>query len=134
MPRSARLPLALTVLRRLGSGALLTLAALSQQAGCDDEGCVTAGCSGVSCVDESERDMATTCEYAAEYDCYKSTRPPCERQSDGQCGYTTTSALQQCLDAIKARRGKPCDDATPCPEGLSCSNWPSGQGDRTCQG
>ncbi len=57
-------------------------------------GCVIGGCSGQLCV-EAGNEMMTTCEWRAEYACYK--KATCERQSSGECGWTDTPALQQCL-------------------------------------
>lgn len=59
--------------------------------------CKTTGCSGQLCVDESEGDVVTTCEYKAEYACYKTAK--CERQEDGKCGWTPTEELVACLSA-----------------------------------
>lgn len=58
--------------------------------------CVPAGCSGHVCAEENEApNIVTTCEYKAEYVCYKSAR--CERQQDGNCGWTQTPQLSACL-------------------------------------
>ncbi len=60
-------------------------------------GCMVGGCSGQLCGDEKTiGDMVTTCEYREEYACYKSAS--CERQSNGQCGWTMDSELTQCLN------------------------------------
>jgi hypothetical protein len=59
------------------------------------EGCIVGGCSGQLCVDSSEGDIATTCEYRAEYACYQSA--VCERQATGKCGWTETQELRACL-------------------------------------
>ncbi len=59
-------------------------------------GCMVGGCSGQLCVDaKTGGDMATTCEYRAEYACYQVAT--CEPQSSGQCGWTMTEDLRQCL-------------------------------------
>ncbi len=55
--------------------------------------CRPAGCSGQICSDKEG--VITTCEYRAEYACYKTAR--CERQPSGECGWTQTSELQACL-------------------------------------
>jgi hypothetical protein len=55
--------------------------------------CRPTGCSGQVC---SDMDIITTCEYTAAYACYKTAR--CERQADGQCGWTQTAELESCLD------------------------------------
>ena len=60
-------------------------------------GCMVGGCSGQLCVDaKTGGDMVTTCEYRAEYACYQVAT--CERQADGQCGWTMTPELNQCLN------------------------------------
>ena len=60
--------------------------------------CKPTGCSGQIC---SDQDVITTCEYREEYACYKTAK--CERQSNGQCGWTQTPELQGCLkNATKA--------------------------------
>jgi len=57
--------------------------------------CITAGCSKELCVEESAGDQVSICIYKAEYACYKNAT--CERQQNGQCGWTQTEALQSCL-------------------------------------
>jgi eight-cysteine-cluster-containing protein len=57
--------------------------------------CIIGGCSGQLCINASNNDMITTCEYRAEYACYKGAE--CKRQSDGNCGWTVTPAMKQCL-------------------------------------
>lgn len=54
--------------------------------------CRKTGCSGQIC---SDTDMITTCEYKQEYACYQTAR--CERQVSGECGFTQTSELSNCL-------------------------------------
>lgn len=64
----------------------------------DANGCVVAGCSGQLCVSAAEAlDTVTTCEYRAEYACYREAS--CEPQADGTCGWTQTPELQRCLAA-----------------------------------
>lgn len=60
------------------------------------DGCVTAGCSGTLCVSPEESGIVTTCEYRAEYACYDNAK--CEKQSNGQCGWTISSELSSCLN------------------------------------
>ena len=55
--------------------------------------CVVGGCSGTICSDRN--DMMSTCEYKAEYGCYKTAS--CGRQADGQCGWTQSAELTACL-------------------------------------
>lgn len=54
--------------------------------------CIVTGCSGQIC---SDQEVITTCEWKKEYACYRNAR--CERQANGQCGWTLTLELQQCL-------------------------------------
>lgn len=56
--------------------------------------CVPGGCSNQLCVEQGE-DAISTCEWRPEHACYRSAS--CERQPNGQCGWTPTPALQQCL-------------------------------------
>jgi hypothetical protein len=62
------------------------------------KGCATAGCSGVECVEaDAAESLMTTCEYLDVYGCYDGAT--CERQADGQCGWTQTDQLAACLEA-----------------------------------
>jgi hypothetical protein len=54
--------------------------------------CIKTGCSAQICADEEQM---TTCEYRTEYACYKTAS--CERQADGNCGFTKTPELTRCL-------------------------------------
>ena len=54
--------------------------------------CVKTGCSGEICADEQK---ITRCLYRAEYACYQTAS--CERQADGNCGFTKTPELASCL-------------------------------------
>jgi hypothetical protein len=54
--------------------------------------CRPTGCSAQIC---SDQDVITTCEFRSEYACYQNAK--CERQTTGQCGWTQTPALSQCL-------------------------------------
>ena len=54
--------------------------------------CKATGCSGTVC---SDQDVVTTCEFKAEYACYRDAT--CTRQADGQCGWTQTPELDACL-------------------------------------
>jgi hypothetical protein len=58
-------------------------------------GCRPTGCSGQVCAAE---DMVTTCEFRPEYECYKDAGVRCERQSNGDCGWTQTVDLIACLN------------------------------------
>jgi hypothetical protein len=56
-------------------------------------GCLITGCSGQVC---AETEVVTTCEFQPEYACYKQYSR-CERQTDGQCGWTHSAELGLCL-------------------------------------
>src|SRR5947207_15962423 len=56
--------------------------------------CIKSGCSGTVCA-EPGKEVMTTCEYKAEYGCYKAAT--CERQPGGACGWTQTAELTACL-------------------------------------
>lgn len=59
--------------------------------------CIKTGCSSQVC---SDRDVVTTCEFRPEYACYQ--KAICERQRNGECGFTQTAELTACL--ARARR------------------------------
>lgn len=68
----------------------------SDGTGISANGCAVAGCSGQLCVSAEEAStIITTCEFRAEYACYREAS--CEPQADGKCGWTETPELQQCL-------------------------------------
>jgi len=56
-------------------------------------GCVITGCSGQVC---SDTEAITTCEWTAQYACYRQYSR-CERATDGQCGWAQTPELMQCI-------------------------------------
>ena len=62
--------------------------------------CMITGCSSQVC---SDQEVMTTCEYRTEYACYKKAR--CERQSNGECGWTKTKELTSCVKNAKAQTG-----------------------------
>jgi len=62
--------------------------------------CMITGCSSQVC---SDQEVVTTCEYRNEYACYKKAR--CERQSNGECGWTKTKELTSCVDSAKRKTG-----------------------------
>ena len=59
--------------------------------------CFPTGCSKQVCADHN---VLTTCIWREEYSCYQNAK--CERQADGNCGFTQTPELTSCL-----RRTKP---------------------------
>lgn len=56
-------------------------------------GCYVGGCSAQLCTDKP--DMVSTCEYSEKFVCYKTAT--CERQQNGECGWTQTPELASCL-------------------------------------
>src|SRR3989338_1863008 len=61
-------------------------------------GCKRTGCSNQLCIDADAQDVATTCEFLAEYGCYQKAK--CERQANGRCGFTETAELRLCLNLV----------------------------------
>lgn len=57
--------------------------------------CYVGGCSSQICSDTP--DAVSNCEYMEVYACYQGAT--CERQNDGECGWTETSELRACLNA-----------------------------------
>jgi hypothetical protein len=64
--------------------------------------CYIGGCSSQICSDQ--KDIASTCEYREEYACYKSAK--CERQPSGECGWTQTTQLTQCISKARSSGGE----------------------------
>jgi hypothetical protein len=59
-------------------------------------GCAVSGCGQQICGAAGEvEDMVTSCEWKEEYACYAASR--CEKQANGQCGWTETAELNQCI-------------------------------------
>lgn len=56
-------------------------------------GCFVGGCSGQLCTEE--QGAVSTCEWREAYACYQNAK--CERQTNGQCGWTSTPELNMCL-------------------------------------
>lgn len=54
--------------------------------------CMKTGCSSQVCAD---KEVITTCEWRREYECYR--KAACERQANGECGWTQTPELRACL-------------------------------------
>jgi hypothetical protein len=76
---------------------------------CPVNACRRSGCSGQICADQ---DVVTTCEFRPEYACYQ--KAACGRQPDGNCGFTSTPELTQCLAEVvgKPDGGQACDFST----------------------
>lgn len=58
--------------------------------------CKKTGCSSTMCIDSNMPDIVTTCEFKPEYACYQQAE--CKVQDDGNCGFTQTAQLTQCLN------------------------------------
>lgn len=71
--------------------------------------CVTDGCSGEICRDETSPPVNTTCDWKPEYSCFELTQ--CEQQSNGKCGWTQTSEYIACYEDATAT-GKAYDDVS----------------------
>jgi heat shock protein HslJ len=80
--------------------------------------CYIGGCSGQLCSDEPG--MVSTCEYREEYACYKTAT--CERQSNGQCGWTKTAEFSLCLEG-KPVAENPEGEADPSRMTLQMKKW-----------
>ncbi len=59
--------------------------------------CFVGGCSGQICSDQ--KDVISNCMWTESYACYATAK--CERQQNGQCGWTETSELKMCLENAK---------------------------------
>ncbi|MDB5204518.1 MAG: hypothetical protein JWP09_546 [Candidatus Taylorbacteria bacterium] len=59
--------------------------------------CYVGGCSSEVCSDQ--KGIVSTCIYREEYACYKTAT--CERQTNGNCGWTETTALTTCINNAK---------------------------------
>lgn len=81
-------------------------------------GCKLAGCGNQLCVNADEDDIFTTCEWREEYACYEDAR--CEKQADGDCGWTETPELASCL----ADKGVPTNSCAVvlCPTNTRCED------------
>jgi len=58
--------------------------------------CMKTGCSRTIC---SDHNVISTCEWRPEYACYQ--KATCERQPDGNCGFTKTRELTSCLGTAR---------------------------------
>jgi hypothetical protein len=75
---------------------------------CDGEcpctDCIVGGCSGELCVEASAgQPPVSTCEWLPEYACYQTAT--CERQANGNCGWTSTPELTRCLSDAAGGNG-----------------------------
>ncbi len=58
--------------------------------------CVVSGCNGELCIEKGAQ-LSSSCEYKNYYVCYNST--VCERQANGECGFTETPDFIECKEA-----------------------------------
>lgn len=64
--------------------------------------CHIGGCSGQLCGDTPDN-LISTCEFRPEYSCYSTSS--CEQQTDGNCGWTASKELTDCLDNARKLPG-----------------------------
>jgi hypothetical protein len=57
--------------------------------------CHVGGCSGEVC--SSEENVTSICTFRPEFKCYQSDEAVCEPQRDGECGWTQSRQLTECL-------------------------------------
>lgn len=77
--------------------------------------CEVSGCSSQLCIGPVEAALGmggSTCEWKEEYICYRGAR--CERQQNGQCGWTETPELITCRE--EERKKEQALPETPSPE------------------
>ena len=75
------------------------LEVVSKTAEVAENNCVVAGCSSQLCISQEEAQAGggiSTCEFREEYACYRFSE--CKPQTDGQCGWTMTPEVTQCLE------------------------------------
>ena len=82
-------------MKKIACVMMLVFLSACAQAASTSGNCVTSGCSGQLCVKKGEADVST-CEWSAEYACYKQFGT-CEEQPNGSCGWSKTYDLTQCL-------------------------------------
>ncbi len=64
--------------------------------------CFVGGCNNEIC--SSQKSIASTCAYRQEFACYESAK--CEKQQNGQCGWTQTKELKTCINkAVSSGQG-----------------------------
>jgi len=61
-----------------------------------DKKCKIGGCNGEICQNADDEDIMSICQYKDEFACYKNT--DCTVQSDGNCGWTQSEELVNCLN------------------------------------
>ena len=81
--------------------------------------CIVGGCSGQLCVDATQGDIASTCEWKEEYACYK--KGTCGTLPNGSCGWIDMSQINQCIAQARGNVCIPPVCAAP-PEGCWYEN------------
>jgi hypothetical protein len=89
------------------------------ESGLAKQPCYVGGCSAQLCGDS--QNLVSTCEWREAYGCYKGAA--CERQANGQCGWTVSASLARCLSAS----GETCGGIAgrPCAAGSTCVDDPN---------
>ncbi len=92
------------------------------------EGCKISGCNGEICLNTSDELAVSTCIYKEYFACYKSAK--CEKQSSGNCDWTETKTLKEC---ITQKQDAFCGGIAgkTCPDGFTCQldgNYPDAGG------
>ena len=64
-----------------------------------DADCVTGGCSGTICQSRNAEPIFTTCEWRAEYSCYKQISCKC---NEGKCDWGKTADFDRCVEEARA--------------------------------
>ncbi len=62
--------------------------------------CIVGGCNGEVCSESGEGGIST-CIWKEEFSCYKKPFAKCERQLDGNCGWTENTELNNCISEAK---------------------------------
>lgn len=66
-----------------------------------DSDCTAAGCSGQLCLPKDKaKNIMTTCEFKAEYECLRLTSCSCVK---GKCGWVESEEYKECLEDKKGQ-------------------------------
>ena len=80
---------------RLVSLDSITSTEIKQDLTTPSNSCRISGCSSQLCVSAENAGQISTCEFLPQYACYRTAK--CEVQVSGECGWTETEELNQCL-------------------------------------
>jgi len=61
----------------------------------DDSDCIRGGCSGTVCQPKDKEPIMTTCEYKAEYACYRQIECAC---INNRCAWEKTEDFYKCVE------------------------------------